>query len=385
LLEDDYPNLLLAQQLGGPADLRALVHNPVFRLRATSLWIMFALWHVAKVAPLVYRLTSLFLHVANTWLLYGICLAWPRMRAAAFWAAAFFAIAEGHQEAVMWFSAINELLQFLFGMGAVWCWLQDGGWKTRLAGVVLLGLALGSKESAAVFLPLFLLTDSRRAPERLMPYAIVAAFAVASVVGSRDISFRFSDGSFSLNAPFWLILPGNLLRILWIWGLAAIAAILLARQRVLRGSALVALAWIAISLSPYSFLTYSTRIPSRQTYLASAGLAMLVGLAAAHWHASAGTRRGVVTAVAAVVLLHNVGYIWIKKRHQFQERAAPTEQLIAAARQTPGPIWVQCFPRNHYIAEEAVHLGGGHPASDVIWDEAEAQRLHATVFCYRER
>ena len=384
LLEDDYPNLLLAQQLGGPSTLHALAHNAVFRLRATSLWIMFVLWHVGKVAPLAYRLTSLFLHIANTWLLYGICLAWPRMRAAAFWAAAFFAVAEGHQEAVMWFSAINELLQFLFGMGAVWCWLHDGGWKTRLAGVALFGLALGSKESAAVFLPLFLLADSRKAPERLMPYSIVAAFAVASIVGSREISFRFSDGSFSLHAPFWLILPGNFLRILWIWGLAAIGAILLARQRVLRGSALVALAWTVIGLAPYSFLTYSTRIPSRQTYLASAGLAMLVGLAAAHWRARAGAKRGAIAAVAAVVLFHNVGYIWIKKRHQFLERAEPTEQLIAVARRTPGPIWIQCFPRNHYIAEEAVHLGAGHPASDVIWDEAEGKRRQAAVFCYRE-
>jgi hypothetical protein len=89
--------------------------------------------------------------------------------------------------------------------------------------------------------------------------------------------------------------------------------------------------------------------------------------------------------VAAVVLLHNVGYIWIKKRHQFLERAAPTEQLIAFARRTPGPIWIQCFPRNHYIVEEAVHLGGGHSAADVIWDEAEAKRRQAAVFCYRER
>jgi len=160
LLEDDYPNLLLSQQLGGPAEIAALFHNPVFRLRATSLWIMFALWPVAKLTPLVYRLVSLIIHIANTWLLYGICLAWPRTRAqqarpeqyaAAFWAAAFFAVAEGHQEAVMWFSAINELLQFLFGMGALWCWLRDGGWRIRVVGWVLFALALLSKESAVVF------------------------------------------------------------------------------------------------------------------------------------------------------------------------------------------------------------------------------------------
>ena len=126
LFEDDYPNLWQAQQLGSPAEALALLHNPVFRLRATSFWIMFLLWRLGKVAPLVYRLTSLALHIVNVWLLYGICLSWSRMRPAAFWAAGFFAVAEGHQEAVMWFSAINELLQFLFGMGAIWCWLRGG-------------------------------------------------------------------------------------------------------------------------------------------------------------------------------------------------------------------------------------------------------------------
>ncbi|MEI9970793.1 MAG: hypothetical protein WDO73_01380 [Ignavibacteriota bacterium] len=75
-----------------------LFHNPVFRLRATSFWVMFLLWKAVKLAPLAYHLTSLLLHIANVWLLYGVCLAWPRMRAAAFWVAAFFAIAEGHQK-----------------------------------------------------------------------------------------------------------------------------------------------------------------------------------------------------------------------------------------------------------------------------------------------
>jgi hypothetical protein len=386
LFEDDYPNLWQAQQLGSPVEALALLHNPVFRLRATSFWIMYLLWRVGKLAPLVYRLTSLLLHIANTWLLYGICLAWPRMRAAAFWAAGFFAVAEGHQEAVMWFSAINELLQFLFGIGAVWCWLRGRTW----AGVALFALALISKESAVAILPLFLLAGGRgewrRTAIRLVPYVVLAALAVAGAIGARDISFRFSDGSFSLYAPFWITWPSNFLRLLWIWGFAAAGAILLARDRALRDSAMVALAWIGIGLVPYSFLLYSTRIPSRQTYLASAGLAMLFGLAMAHWRARAGSRRRLVAAVAAMVLLHNVGYLWIRKRSQFLERAAPTEQLIALARRTPAPIWVRCFPRNRFIAEEAAHLGAGYAPSDLIWDEAEAARRQATaVFCWQER
>jgi len=381
LFEDDYPNLWQSQLLGSPADALALLHNPVFRQRATSFWIMFLLWRAGKLAPHLYRLTSLLLHIANTWLLYGICLAWPRMRAAAIWAAGFFAVAEGHQEAVIWFSAINELLQFLFGMGALWCWLTGRRWT----GAALFALALLSKESAVVILPLILLADWRKPGARLVPYVTLAAVAVAAVIASRDISFRFSDGSFSLHAPFWIVWPENFLRILWIWGFLAAGAVLWARDRALRNSSLLALAWIGIGLAPYSFLLYSTRIPSRQTYLASAGLAMLFGLAMAHGQARAGSRRMAVAALVLVVLLHNVGYLWTKKRNQFLERAAPTEQLIALARRTPGPIWVRCFPRNHFIAEEAAHLGAGYAPSDLIWDEAEASRRHATaVFCYQE-
>ena len=383
LFEDDFPNLWQAQVFGSPADALTLFQNPVFRLRATSYWIMFVLWRLGKLAPLVYRLTSLLLHIANTWLLYGICLAWPRMRTAAWWAAGFFAIAEGHQEAVIWFSAINELLQFLFGMGAIWCWLRGG--KARWAGVALFALALVSKESAVIVVPLLLLVDGRRPGARVIPYVVLAAIAIASVIASRDVSFRFSDGSFSLHAPFWITWPENYLRILWIWGVMAVAAILIARDRALRSAALFALGWIGIGLVPYSFLTYSTRIPSRQTYLASAGLALLVGLAMEHWEARAGSRRWVAGAVAVVMLVHNVGYLWTKKRHQFLERAAPTEQLMALARRTKGPIWMRCFPRNHFIAEGAVHLAAGYAPEDLIWDEGDATRRQATaVFCYRE-
>ena len=99
---------------------------------------------------------SLLLHILNTWLVYAIVAAWPRMRAPAFWAAAFFAVQEGHQEAVMWFTAINELWMFLFGAAALWWGIQRGH---RIAGLVLFALALISKESAIIFLPLYWLVE----------------------------------------------------------------------------------------------------------------------------------------------------------------------------------------------------------------------------------
>jgi hypothetical protein len=305
------------------------------------------------------------------------------MRPGALWAAAFFAVHEGHQEAVMWFSAINELLMFAFGAGALLCWMlarrrARGGWL-EIAGVILFALALLSKESAVIFLPLFLLTlpfkDWRRALPRLVPYAVLAGIAVASVVSTRAYSFRFSDGSFSLHAPFWITWPHSYFRLLWIWGFIAAAMLLWRKHRV---SLLPPLIWIGVALVPYSFLTYSTEIPSRQVYLASVGLALLFGLAVAQMPS-----RSWVPAVIALMLIHNVAYLWVKKRGQFMERAAPTEQLIELARRTDGLIRVRCFPRSMSIAEEAVRLAIA-PPEKVLWSETSGHPP-AAEFCYQRR
>ena len=92
LIEDDYPSLAQAQLLGAPGHLPDLLHNTVFRIRATSVWSMYWLWKAVHLTPVVYHAFSLLLHVLNTWLVFAIALAWPRMRSAAFWAAALFAV-----------------------------------------------------------------------------------------------------------------------------------------------------------------------------------------------------------------------------------------------------------------------------------------------------
>ncbi|HXA50634.1 MAG TPA: hypothetical protein VNV86_10040, partial [Candidatus Acidoferrum sp.] len=326
LIADDFPNIAQALTWGAPEGFSTLLHDPQFRLRATSYWTMFALWQVGELAPWVYHGASLLLHILNAWLVFAVASTWERMRAAAPWAAFFFAIHEGHQEAVMWFSAVNELLMFCFGMASLWCWLR----KRDGLSAVLFALALLSKESAIVLLPLFLLTDPHRW-RRLAPHAVLVVLAVASIVESHANSFRFNDGSFSLGAPFWITWPRSLARLLWFWGWLAAIAIWLARDRGLRVTAGRAIAWMGIALVPYSFLTYSTQIPSRQTYLAGAGLALLVGLAAARMPG----RRVAVIAIG-LMLVSNVGYLWTKKRAQFEERAAPTTQLIGFAERTRG-------------------------------------------------
>src|SRR6185436_6056731 len=87
LFEDDYPLIALADQ-AGPAGALA---NPIFRVRATSCWVMLFLWRTFHLTPPVYHAASLLLHTLNTWLVFGIARQWPPFKAAAFWAAAFFA------------------------------------------------------------------------------------------------------------------------------------------------------------------------------------------------------------------------------------------------------------------------------------------------------
>ena len=406
LLEDDYPNLNMALTYGAPGGLAAIAQSAVFRLRATSFWAMYALWQVFHATSWGYHLFSLFLHIANVWLAFGIALAWPRMRPFAFWAAAFFAVAEGHQEGVMWMSGMNEPLMFFFGGASLLCWLLawrpgSRGWLLP-ASAVLFAFSLLSKESAVIFLPLFLLaapgeTDDRfgppvfsrerkRALARLTPHIVLSALAVVSVAASRGESFRFSDGSFSLHAPFWSTLPLNVARVLGIAGGLACVAILWLRSVDLRKSAGFALVWIAVSLAPYSFLTYSRQIPSRQTYLASFGSSLVVGMALAHLYARRPTGRKAAAALALAALIVNVGYLWTRKRAQFLARAEPTEQLIRLARKTDGPIWIRCFPRVPLVAEEAVDMGAGRPPSILIWSEGEAEkRKPAAEFCYPDR
>ena len=390
-IADDYPNISQARTWGAPGGLSTLLGDAQFRLRSTSYWAMYALWTMAGLSPPVYHAASVLLHVFNCWLLLAFGRSWPSMRSAAFYGAAFFAVHEGHQEAVMWFSAINEILMFLFGLAALACWAKScadehPSWKTEAVSAALFALALLSKESAVFLLPLFLLPAGSRHWKRLWPYAGLCALALASIVSSRGNSFRFSDGSFSLSAPFWITWPISFARLLWIWGWPALALILLLAPRNVKRSAAVALAWIGIALVPYSFLTYSTRIPSRQIYLASAGLAFLVGLAAAHWREAWPHRRRLLGAVLALIVAHNTVYLWTRKRAQFQDRAAPTDQLIALARHTSAPIYVQCFPLPAMVAEEAVRLAAGRPPESLLWSQAAAgSRAGTAGFCFQER
>ena len=394
-IEDDYPNIELSRVYGPVNGWPLMAHDGVQRVRATTFILSHWIERVFGLRPAAFYACGILLHIFNCWLLYALG-RWPIIGTrVSLWSAAFFAVYEGHQEAIMWYSACNELLLFFFGMLSLLCWLvfldqKRSRWCWYIASLFFFTLSLVSKESAIIFVPLLalplLLPERRvRLTIYLMPYALLAAMSALSIFLTRSYSFRFQDKSFDLSAPFWLTWSKSFFALFWFWGLMALIALLVWRTS--RPLLRLALIWIGISLIPYMFVEYVHRIPSRQIYLASAGLSLIVGAAiAAVWERYSHTRRWIPATLMTVILLHNIFFLWTRKRQQFLERARPTEQLIAAARRTDGPIYVRCFPRPPIIGDAAVKLALNKPLGTLIWDEQEARkRTPAATFCYQPK
>jgi hypothetical protein len=165
-----------------------------------------------------------------------------------------------------------------------------------------------------------------------------------------------------------MTLPRSALRLFWFWGLASLAALAVWRVRSRMRLVAVAGAWVAITLLPYSFLTYMPRVPSRHLYLASVGLALVV--AAAFWAAAERWRRRpwAIGALAALMVTHNCAYLWTHKREQYIRRAAPVEGLIDFSRQQNGRIEVRCFVYGETVARHAIEIGAGKPPGLLVWN-----------------
>src|SRR5579884_936765 len=71
LIEDDYPNITLALHLGSPHAIGELA-GTVFAVRATTQWLLYALYQLFGMHAAAYYAVSILLHVANTWLAYAL-------------------------------------------------------------------------------------------------------------------------------------------------------------------------------------------------------------------------------------------------------------------------------------------------------------------------
>jgi hypothetical protein len=223
-------------------------------------------------------------------------------------------------------------------------------------------LALVSKESAVALVPLCalaVLVDGHKQWRRLSalaPFALTGAVYFALIYLARDNHLHFSDGTFALGLQFPEVIVRSSWGLLWVWGLVAL---ILAALKLLKFPPLIiplSLAWMILSLLPYSFLTYMPRVPSRHTYLASVGVSLLVGaglLAFRKW-AQAHGKQWMIPTLAGVLIVHQCGYLWTVLHNRYVARAEPTERLLEIGRTQPGDVRASCFPYSPYVAEYAL-------------------------------
>ena len=196
----------------------------------------------------------------------------------------------------------------------------------------------------------------RRALTGIAPFFALAALYVAWIWLTRVDKPGYNDIRFSFSSHWPLVIAKSFWRMIFPWGLLAGAILVwfcraaVSQKIVRRKIALAAALWMIVGILPYSFLTYMTQLPSRSTYLGGAGLAMLVGAAAARLYEE--KRRTLLVIFSLIVLTANVEILWVKKMAQMRERVEPSELLKQAAAQANGP-------RDHQVhAAAADHLPG---------------------------
>src|SRR5258705_12289563 len=119
LISDDYLQVHLGRQYGPVTGWPGLAADPLYRSRSTSILLTHWTEQLFGVSVMAFHLTGLFLHILNVLLVFATG-AWKRIGLrAAFLSAAFFAVYEGHQEAVIWYSALPELLLFFFSLASL--------------------------------------------------------------------------------------------------------------------------------------------------------------------------------------------------------------------------------------------------------------------------
>jgi glycosyltransferase involved in cell wall biosynthesis len=390
-IADDYLQIQLARDWGPIDRWPDLARDALYRCRATSIVLTHWIDSAAGLTPFYYNLASILLHVVNTLLVFALGF-WKQLgwRISAI-AALTFAMGQRKSEAIVWLSAMPELLVFFFTILSFLlfiAWLQSG--KRWAYGVALLAflLALLSKESAVAVAPLCamaVLIEPRRDLRKLwsiLPFALASVAYFALIFSARETHLHFNDGTFSLSAPVLEVMARSVGGLIWIWGVVFLPLFLTRDARVWRTVLLIAGAWMLITLLPYSFLTYMPRVPSRHTYLASVGRSLLLAAGfltlarlSLRWD-----KRWMVATAAMVLVIHECGYLWFVKQRQYVNRALPTEQLVQIGMEKDGPIYAACFPYSAFIGEAALKLRSPSMPFLVLGPEA-ASHPEAIDFC----
>src|SRR5262245_6207434 len=371
-IADDYTNIESAVKTGWRSVLGTAPEN--FRL--TSYLAYAWLERVFDGRYALFYAANITLHFFNCLLLWKVLLVLGRPDKEAYLAAALFAVFQAPQEAVMWIAAMNETLLAFFGLSTLVLWLKS---RFYLSTVVFL-LALFSKESALILLLVLILIRYERR-QQILTLDLVPLLVPVLVFGSvflwtwsRNSMIQYNLYHFSPRAG---LVAARSLHLLFRPSFYVLfPALMLTRKQWRLFLALPKFVfWIIIPMLPYIFLLYSPYVPSRQVYLASmvvtSVMAFLLGQI---------PHRTIQSGLVSLLIVYNVAYTWIRNDQQFENRAAPTTQLLALLKShQPAPILIERFPYAYSgIAKAVSRYAPGWSRDDIHVNE-DAESCHECV------
>jgi hypothetical protein len=369
-ISDDFTMLSYLEHL--KSDPASILNDPSERFRMASYAYFWACSIMFGLNSTAYYWTGIGLHVLASLLVLTLVHRVTGQQLAGWVGGLFFAAYERHQEAVMWISAVNDLILTIFCVVFLLLWLRNTAISQGFA-LVVFALALFSKEPAVALLPLSVLlltlkgVSCREALAKSVPLALMTAAYDYLWLSSANENFFVTDHHYAFGFHFVPVAARTVVRIIAATALFMLPLLLLTknayrRTAEYRNTFLFFAAVLCLAVIPYSFLTYLPSIPSRNTYFPSVGLAGLVGLAFATVYSSLPSVRAKRLAITLFVAIisQNIAYVWIKKEPQYRERAAPTRELIEALNGLDAEvisdslICLTDFPLHPWIATESV-------------------------------
>jgi hypothetical protein len=320
-----------------------LLQVPPENFRLTSYAVFAFLKSVTGYDSRIFYAFNIGLHLANIALLHRLLMLVLNDEFVANTACLLFAVFQAPQEAVMWLAAMNETTLAFFTLISLLMWWQ----KRYFTAAASYALALFSKESGLIILLLIALVDLKQ--RQWKPYRAYAlmlvptAVFVAVFLSTMSANFMLTNRFYSVGPHAILVLLLSFHRLIWPWLYLVLLLVWIGQKGIDRRKSLASLpanlAMVLVLMLPYMFIAYQNSLPSRQLYMASAALMTTFALLLRGLQGRTMLRVFIVVFVA-----FNIGYLWWRKDAQFEQRAAPTNALIARLRQhNPQPALVLNF------------------------------------------
>jgi hypothetical protein len=318
-----------------------LYRVPPENFRSVSYVIFGVLKAVAGYRAWLFYAFNIGLHLANIILLFRLLQVVLKDDVTARLAVLLFAVFQAPQEAIMWLAAMNETTLFFCTLLTLLFWSR----KQHAAAALVYSFAFFCKESAIIIPVLVLLLDlhlKRKPVWRSYVFLAIPSVGFAVIfLFTATKNFMLTTGAYSVAPGAILVVGKTFHRLLWPW---FYIFLIFTWAKTRRMPSLSRVGWylsgLIVTMLPYMFIAYQTSLPSRQLYLASAVVVTLFAFLLRPLH-----RTAVVSIAVFAFVVFNVGYLWIRKDAQFEERAAPTTQLISVLRHhSPQKTAITNFP-----------------------------------------